>query len=81
MKAVPRCSIARCPWKARYSFEPMAYYECWFHGGMISWLNVLWDFLFYYPRFLYICIRYGHQRWKMNPYFMIKELIENEYGN
>lgn len=49
-----RCSISWCPWPAKYcmfTFEDpnknihKDYYECWFHGGLISWLEPLWDFL------------------------------------
>lgn len=39
-----KCSLAWCPWPAKYNFGMMDYYECWFHGGLIPWLEPLWDF-------------------------------------
>ena len=54
-----RCSIMWCPWKAKYSVGNMGYYECWYHGGDILWLDFLWDIAWIPARYLYCKIRYG----------------------
>jgi len=54
-----RCSIMWCPWGAKYSFGMMGYYECWFHGGDILWLQFLWDIIWIPIRYFYSHLRYG----------------------
>jgi hypothetical protein len=54
----PRCSIWLCPWKARYSFGPMNYYECWYHGGDSKVATITWELLMNLPSFFYRWMRY-----------------------
>jgi len=54
-----RCSIMWCPWKAKYDFGMMGYYECWFHYGDILWLQFLWDIAWIPIRYFYSFLRYG----------------------
>jgi hypothetical protein len=58
MKHKERCSIALCPWRARYSFGIEGYYECWFHGDEMPLINWLWDFYMYLPHLFYIWMKY-----------------------
>jgi len=47
------CSIKWCFWPAKYRIKlytvgwtkKIYLYECWFHGGLIPWLEPLWDFV------------------------------------
>lgn len=55
-----RCSIAWCPWRAKYSFSIDGYYECWLHGGQFPWFNLIYDLftlpLHYFYRWMKYCI-------------------------
>lgn len=53
----PRCSIALCPWKAKYGFEMEGYYECWFHGGDYG-IEIIWDIVFSLPTYFYRWMKY-----------------------
>lgn len=60
-----RCSIAFCPWRAKYFFEGVGsyskygrYQECWFHYEEMPLINWAWDLIthpikkmFYWLRF------------------------------
>lgn len=56
-----RCSIAYCPWRARYFWDVdrrRKYYECWFHGNEEIWYGILWDIFTKPARAFYNFIRY-----------------------
>ena len=55
----PRCSIIWCPWKGKYSYGIEGYHECWFHGGDMLWLELLWDTVWVPMRYFYLSLRYG----------------------
>ena len=48
-----------CPCKGKYSFGIKGYYECWFHGGDMLWLQFLWEMISAPIRYFYISLRYG----------------------
>jgi len=69
-----RCSIALCPWKAKYQFTSDkygGYYECWFHGedGVIQslWNIFLWPFTYFYRWMKYdVCLGWhGSVQWRL----------------
>jgi len=55
----PRCSIWLCPWKAKYSFGAMDYFECGWHGGDYPIASTAWDLLMYLPSFFYRWMRHA----------------------
>jgi len=65
-----RCSIAWCPWRAKYHFGTIGYRECWFHYEEMPWLNKIWNTLtnpihFYYTWVLvFVCFGMRGLGWK-----------------
>jgi len=81
----PRCSIVRCPWKAKYSFGTMGCYECWFHYEDMPLINWAWD-LFCYPikkLFFWIRLRFcgthpkGALLYHFDPRFLLIPRLRN----
>jgi len=68
-----RCSIAWCPWKAKYFFTG-GYQECWFH--YTQWIQIIWDLLTWPCRWLYIFIRYKDALMPL-PLYYFNELLKN----
>ena len=53
-----RCSIAWCPWKAKYSFTSIDLYECWFHGGDMPLIEWAWELIAYPVHKVFYYLRY-----------------------
>lgn len=54
----PRCSIAFCPWRAKYFIDDW-YNKCWFHHEDFPLINWAWELIAYPIQRMFFWIKSG----------------------